>query len=244
MASNYLGWKILQGNYSTAYVLETIYLSDPHAFLQMLFTGFVAGMDLIIGVILVFLFYALIAGRAFCSWVCPLNILSDIALYIRKNSNIGTEVTQYSHRARYYVLALGLIVSTFTGVAAFELINPITIVHRGLIFGLISGLYVAILIVAISLFVNRRGWCASLCPLGAFYSLINKVSIIKVFHDEHKCTDCGICFEVCPEEHVLKNIINIKDGFISSGECTNCGRCIEKCNDDALNFGINKLKYK
>ena len=244
MAANYWGITVLQGNFSTALVLDTVYLSDPHAFLQTLFAGFVVGMDVIIGVIIVFTFYVLIGGRAFCSWICPVNIISDTALYIRRKLKIDNDIIRYSKSARYYILGLGLIVSAITSIAAFELINPITFIQRSLIFGLWSGLSVVLLLLALDVFVKKGAWCGSLCPLGAFYSLITKINILKVHHKSEMCTNCGICFDVCPEAQVLEDVINIKTSFIYSGECTNCGRCVEQCNDHALAFGINKLKIK
>jgi len=244
MAANYWGLKVLQGNFSAALVLDSFYLSDPHAFLQTLFAGFIVGTDIIIGVIIIFAFYALIGGRSFCSWVCPVNIIADIALYIRRILKIETDMIRYSRKARYYILALGLIMSAITSIAAFELINPITFIQRALIFGLWSGLSVTLLILALDVFIKKNAWCGSLCPLGAFYSLITKINIIKVHHKKEMCTNCGICFEVCPEAQVLDGVINEKTSFIFSGECTNCGRCIEQCDDKALAFGINKLKFK
>ena len=78
-----------------------------------------------------------------------------------------------------------------------------------------------------------------LCPLGAFYSVIGKFSLLKVKHIKDNCTSCMKCFQVCPEEQVL-DIVTKADGYIKSGECTNCARCIEVCHDKALKFSIRK----
>ena len=208
------------GNYSSAYVLEGFYLSDPHAVLQTLAAGFVVATDALVGAVIIFLFYALIGGRSFCSWVCPLNIVTD---------------------TRYWVLGLGLVLSAITGVAAFEMVSPISFLHRGIIFGFGMGWAVVLLVFLLDLFVLKNGWCGHICPLGAFYSATTRFALIKVKFDNGKCTKCWKCKVVCPEVHVLK-IVGEKDGFIISGECTNCGRCIEVCNDDALKYSINNYK--
>ncbi len=100
----------------------------------------------------------------------------------------------------------------------------------------------AILVIFLfDLFVLKNGWCGHICPLGGFYSLIGKYSLIRVHHNVDNCTECMKCKEVCPEDQVLFMIT--KESLpVLNGECTNCARCIEECDDDALNFSIKKLK--
>ncbi len=241
--ANYWGWKVLMGNYSSAYVLEGFYLTDPHAVLQTLATGFIVAADALIGAAIVFLFYALIGGRSFCSWVCPLNVVTDLALWIRKKffKNQNDILQNFNRNIRYWVLGLGLALSAITGVAAFEMVSPISFLHRGIIFGFGMGWAVVLLVFLFDLFVLKNGWCGHICPLGAFYSATTRFALIKVKFDNEKCTKCWKCKVVCPEKQVLK-IVGEKDGYIVSGECTNCGRCIEVCNDDALKFSINNYK--
>ena len=47
---------------------------------------------------------------------------------------------------RYWLILISFIISYFMGVAAFELISPVSMVHRGLIFGLGFGLATMIVI--------------------------------------------------------------------------------------------------
>jgi len=213
--ANWWGWKFLMGNYSSAYVLETFYLADPHA---------------------------VIAGRSFCSWVCPINLITDLATLLRKKWNFTKEENFFtiSRKTRYWVLGLGILLSPIVGVAAFEVINPITILHRGIIFGFGMGWTVIVSLFLFDLLLVEYGWCGHLCPLGAFYSGASKFSLIKVKHDVEKCTMCMKCFNVCHEEQVL-HIIGEKSGYIK-GECSNCGRCIEVCDDNALKFSIYNYK--
>lgn len=238
---NYFGWTILKGNYSAAKLFDALPLADPYAVLQMLFTGFLAAGDLLLGAALIFLMYALFTGRMFCSWVCPVNIVSDLAISVRKKSGI-TPSLSFSRKTRYGILVLGLVLSFILGFAAFEAISPIAILHRGIIYGIGAGWAVILAIFLFEFAVTKDGWCGHLCPLGAFYASIGRFSLIKVKHDMPKCTNCMRCFAVCPEEQVLK-IIGKESGFIKSSECTNCSRCIEVCDDDALKLSIrNSLK--
>jgi ferredoxin-type protein NapH len=76
--ANAWGWSILRGNLSSSSLFGMIPMSDPYAALQMLASGATLAIDLLIGVAVVAIFYLLIGGRAFCSWVCPINMVSDV----------------------------------------------------------------------------------------------------------------------------------------------------------------------
>ncbi|MCF6271296.1 MAG: quinol dehydrogenase ferredoxin subunit NapH [Melioribacteraceae bacterium] len=239
---NYFGWKVLIGNYSSAILLDEIFLSDPFATLQILVSGFVGAANLFIGAAIVLLFYAIIGGRVFCSWVCPVNMLSDFSLWLREKMRIKDKSKIIlSKNVRYYILALSFILSAIIGIAAFEIISPISIFHRAIIFGVGGSWSVILALFFFELTIVKNGWCGYICPLGAFYSIVGKYGLLKVYHEKEKCTLCNKCFDVCPEDQVL-SIIGKKDGYIKSGECTNCAQCIDVCDDDALKFSINYFK--
>lgn len=233
---NYFGWKIVQGNYSSASLFDKIPLADPYAFLQILVSGFIGATDIIVGAIIVFLLYALIFGRMFCTWVCPVNIIADTAIWLIKKLNLKTSI-EFSRNSRYGIMILGLLLSAILGIAAFELVSPVSMMHRGVIFGFGAGWAVILALFLFDVSITKYGWCGHLCPLGAFYSLIGRFAILKVYHLEEKCTNCKDCFKVCHEEQVL-SIVGKESGYIKSGECTNCASCIEVCNDDALKFSL------
>lgn len=240
--ANAYGWKILEGNLSASLLLGTVPLADPYAIVQMLFAGAVLASDVLIGALIITLVYAVIGGRAFCSWVCPVNMVTDLANWLRRK--LGTSDVQkrvyMSRSLRFWVLGLSLALSFVMGVAAFELISPISMVHRGVVFGIGMGVGAIVVIFMFDLFVHEHGWCGYICPLGAFYSLIGKFSLIRVRHDADHCTACMKCKEVCPEKEVLHMVAKNSESVLM-GACTNCARCIEVCDDDALNFSIRTL---
>jgi ferredoxin-type protein NapH len=241
--ANAWGWNILMGNLSSSLLFGMIPMSDPFAALQMLAAGAVLAGDLLIGVGVITLFYLLIGGRAFCSWVCPINMVTDAAAMVRRVTGMNRVqgVKQPASRnMRYWILALSLIISFIMGITAFEFISPISMVHRGIVFGLGFGWAAMLIIFLFDLFVLKNGWCGHICPLGGFYSLLGKFSLIRVQHSEENCTLCMKCKDVCPEKQVL-HMIGKESLPVLSGECTNCARCIEVCDDDALEFSIRKL---
>jgi len=244
-AGNAWGWNVLKGTLSASLVFGTIPLADPFAVLQMLSAGAMMGVNIFIGAAIIVLFYGIVGGRAFCSWVCPINMVTDLANWLRRVLLLDKVERKVwvSRNARYWVLGLSLIVSAITGLAAFELVSPITIFNRGVIFGMgmTGGVLAAIFL--FDLFGVKNGWCGHICPLGGFYSIVGKYSLIRVRHNEPNCTLCMKCKEVCPETQVLY-MIGKKSQIVDMGECVNCARCIEVCDDDALGFSLRDFATK
>ncbi len=243
--ANAWGWNFIVGNLSSSKLLDMIPLSDPYAVLQMFAAGAVITADIFVGALIIVLFYSLVGGRAFCSWVCPVNIVTDSANYLRRKFGFNQiqKKQPASRSMRYWVIAMSLLISFFFGVAAFEFISPVSMVHRGIIFGLGFGWAAIVIIFLFDLFVLKNGWCGHICPIGGFYSIIGRFSLIRVKHEEEKCTLCMKCKEVCPENQVLF-MVGKSSQQVLMGECTNCARCIEVCDDDALNFSIRDLINK
>ncbi|MEZ0322859.1 MAG: quinol dehydrogenase ferredoxin subunit NapH [Hydrogenothermaceae bacterium] len=240
IGGNVYSWKILQGNLSSSKIMNVIPMADPYAVLQIFATGSLVAIDTLIGALIVLFFYAVIGGRAFCAWVCPMNMITDLANWIRRKFKLDKDEYHpltISRNVRYWILAVSFVISAFVMTPAFEMVNPISMLHRGLIFGMGFGWTVVAAVFFFDLFVVKNGWCGHLCPLGAFYSIIGKKSLIRVYHNHDKCTLCMECKAVCPEKPVLHMVG--KDGFnsfVNSGACINCGRCIEVCPADALSF--------
>lgn len=243
IGANVWGWKILLGDLSFSKLFNKVPLTDPFAALQMLFAGAVISTDMLIGVLVITLFYGLIGGRAFCSWVCPVNMVTDLAAYLRRKLGIDKDGKRYiiSRNFRYWFLATALIVSAVTGVASFEVISPIGILTRIIVFGVGFGWTFILAIFLFDLFIVKNGWCGHMCPLGATYSIIGSKSLIRVKHNKDACTNCGECKNVCPEKDVLNPLIHKKNGFVEGIACTNCGRCIEVCQDNALKFSLRSF---
>lgn len=244
LGSNLLGWKILTGNLSSAKFLNYIPLTDPYAVLQTFATGTILAADALVGALFIWVFYTVFAGRMFCSYVCPMNIVTDTALFLRRKLNLQKESLRInvSRNTRYYVLALSFVLSAIFGVAAFELASPVGMFQRGLLLAAGAGWGAALVIFLFDLAVLQNGWCGHICPIGAFYTLSNRISLLKVTHTKSNCTACNKCFVACPEKEVLTPVINKTDGQIQGGACTNCARCIEVCDDNALKFSINHFK--
>lgn len=237
------GWSIkekllLSGNLSSSSLLDIIPMADPFAALQIFLTGHVLESEVIIGAALVLAVYLLL-GRIWCSWICPINMVTDLAGWLRNKLGISNMVT-LKRNTRYAVLMLTLVLSVLTGVAAFEWVSPISMMHRGIIFGLGFGWTAILGIFLLDLLILKHGWCGHICPLGAFYSLTGKAAQLRIAFDTPTCTHCGECAKVCPEPQVLNLKKASEAWMVASGECTNCGRCIAVCPEDTLKFNFRQ----
>ncbi|AFI06126.1 quinol dehydrogenase ferredoxin subunit NapH [Helicobacter cetorum] len=233
-----------KGNLSSSVIFSKIPLSDPFAILQLYLAGFSIGFKALIGAVIVLGFYALIVGRAFCAWVCPVNMITDLAYFMREKTLFKrSKILNISKSTRYYVLTLSLILSFVLGLPAFEEVSYIGIIHRGIIFGSLLWIMVGLIIFCVDLFLNERLICSRICPLGAFYALVSRFSLLKISHNVNQCTKCYKCLAICPEKQVL-NMVGKRSEKVKSGECIKCGCCIEVCKDNALSFNLVDLLKK
>lgn len=235
-----MGVWLIRGNLAYSLTLNTLPLTDPYVLLQSLLAGHTPEKMGLIGLIIVVLFYLLVGGRVYCSWVCPVNLVTDLAAWLRGRLGIKGSV-HMARQTRYWMLAMTLILAAITGSIAWELFNPVSMLHRGLIFGLGAAWTVVLAVFLFDLLVMNRGWCGHLCPVGAFYSLLGRGSVLRVSAAKRdSCNDCMDCFEICPEPQVIRPALKGKKGsssVILAPQCTNCGRCIDVCSKDVFNFG-------
>jgi len=237
------GWTVasrpvLSGNLSASSLVGAVPLADPFAVLQMLVAGQPLAADVLVGAALVVAFFGLLAGRSFCAWVCPMNAITDAAAWTRRRLDVPADLVHLLARSRYIVLALALLLSALTGLAAFEWISPVAALHRELIYGAGLGLLGAAGIFLLDAFVLKHGWCGHLCPLGAFHAVIARPARLRVAFDDATCTHCGDCVKVCPEPRVLNFAEAAQRGAVAPGECTQCGRCVAICPENSLSFAL------
>ena len=234
------GFWLVEGTLASSLTLGFLPLSDPYILLQGLAAGHWPVTAALTGAAIVLAGYFLVGGRTYCSWVCPINPVTDLAAWL--HFRLGLPKGWQPKRAtRIWLLAATLIVSAATGTIAWEAVNPVTMVHRGLLYGVGLAWALVLAIFLFDLFVSRHGWCGHLCPVGAFYGQLGRASLLRVSARERAaCNDCMDCFAVCPEPQVITPALRgAPEGaspVILSGDCTNCGRCIDVCSEAVYRF--------
>lgn len=227
------------GNLAGSRTLDVLPLTDPFILLQGVVAGHWPELTALLGAVIVLVAYALIGGRVYCSWVCPINPVTDAAHWLHEKLGLQ-KGWQPKRSTRFWIMGAALAVSAGTGMIAWELVNPVTMVHRGLVFGMGAAWGLVAVVFLFDLLVARRGWCGHLCPVGAFYGLVGAKSLLRVSAKNRvACDDCMDCYAVCPENHVISPALKGKPGsspLILSPDCTNCGRCIDVCSVNVFNF--------
>lgn len=231
------GWWVVKGNLSSSLSLSVLPLTDPFVLAQVLATRHLPEASALIGAAIVVAFYAVAGGRVFCSWVCPVNGITDGAAWLRRRLRINTGRAPRG-ALRWWLLGAVLVASAVTGQLVWEHVNPVSMTQRALIFGGSVAWGAVAAVFLFDLLIAPRGWCGHVCPVGACYALIGSKSLLRVStRHSSRCNDCADCYAVCPEPQVIVLPLKGKLGagpVITDAACTNCGRCIDVCGPDVF----------
>lgn len=229
---------VVKGNLSSSLTLDMLPLSDPFALAQVLATRHWPELTGLLGALIVVAFYALVGGRVFCSWVCPVNVATDAASWLRRRLN--TTTGRAPRELRFWLIPAVLAASLISGVAVWEWVNPVSLTHRALIFGGASTFGAVSAVFLFDLLIAPRGWCGHVCPVGATYALIGSKSLLRVSAQRSSaCNDCAECYAICQEPQVIPAALKGKNGngpVILSSTCTNCGRCVDVCGPQVFSY--------
>ncbi len=95
------------------------------------------------------------------------------------------------------------------------------------------------LLVGILSFSHGRLYCNTVCPVGTLLGLLSKVSLFRIRFDEDKCTRCGRCAMACKS-----SCIDFLNKNVDLSRCVSCFNCIDACKENAMSYGLVRLKQK
>ena len=174
---------------------------------------------------------AILTGRAFCGWACPLGTVQEwIARLARRVTGgrgawlpvtVPERLDRILRLGKYVVLALVLWASTSAVVPVLIPFCPYRTLFTFNV-GSLLGWAVLLALFLTSLVVDRF-WCRYLCPLGAILAPFNKLSLWHIRVQKTSCVSCGICKRACPVD--LDVVHEVERG----GECIRCLECVRSC---------------
>lgn len=211
---------------------------------QFTVSFYVVGLLLALGVAL---------GRFICGWLCPFGLFQEL---LHKLPGPKRKLPGWCKYIKYAVLAVFvialpiLVVDSFgVGEPAFckylcpagtlEGGLPLLLTHPELraALGWLFSWKVAVLVaVAVGSVLVQRFFCKTLCPLGAIYGMLNKLSLYQLHVDQNACVSCQKCAQVCPMD--VDPVAQPQ-----SAECIRCGKCAAQCPAGAIHLGFTKAKH-
>lgn len=216
-------------------------LLDPFGVLQVVAASKTVSFDWLLAAVPVLIVYGLIRGRAFCGWVCPVNLILEIEDAVRRKLSIDVHEAPVPRHAKLWIALGVLALSALTSVPVFEAFSPIGALNKGLLFGAVTGIWVLAAIMLAELFWGHRVWCRALCPLGGFYEAIGRAGLVNVKFDREACVHCDACKRSCLADPViLEPVLAGEDAVVRAGDCMACGACIDACPSRALAFGLGR----
>jgi ferredoxin-type protein NapH len=198
-------------------------LTDPLTALEIILAGKSLWLPLLVSA-LPLTVVALLLGRVFCSFVCPLNFLLEL-LPAGKKKTLQCKVWPFR------VMVLVLCLSLFLSLPVFNIVSPVFALMRMMLFGAGLELVLLLLVAAAGVVWGQKIWCRTLCPLGALYGLLGMKRRLRIQVDESKCTHCGRCAAVC-SMGTAPGRTSVEDNML----CTNCGDCVAACKEGAVSF--------
>mgnify|MGYP000847445769 FL=1 len=190
-------------------------------------------------ILLLSIFSALVFGRLWCGYVCPLGFYQELLSMLRKKLHIPTfhvslKVKSYLRPLKWIILVYFLASVLFFGLRPVMYIRPDLSfssadmsIYKIIIVGIVTGIC----------FLKERAFC-KYCPLGTLRGFVNKISFGKIKKDGTACTHCRACLECCPMD--IRSIYEERNkSDITHSDCIYCMKCIEACPEqDVLSFTL------
>ena len=203
------------------------------------FSYYITGFFILLGVTL---------GRFICGFLCPFGWVQDL-LHKIPFKKLSTKKLKPLRYLKYvillvFVIMLPMIFTNSLGMGdpffckyicpqgVLEGAIPLSIANSsirsalGQLFTFKSAILATVIVLSLLFY---RPFCKWICPLGAIYSLFNKISFLEIKVDKDNCVGCNSCVKSC------KMDVNVLD-TPNHPECIRCGACMKACPKDLIGY--------
>ena len=210
-----------------------------------------------IGAIVFWLVMTYIFGRIYCASFCPIGIIQDGVIWLRrkttrKKARYGSRYRP--HRNLRYQLLLVYVVCLITGFVAVAYVmepwnmfcniaagvHPSAIAETwvrlgiGSLTGIVAGV-VSLILIVVWAWIADRDFCNVVCPVGTALGLMESRNLMHIEIDPDKCINCLKCEEVCPA-----GCIKLVGRYVDNSRCVRCFDCTAVCPNDAIRYQSNR----
>lgn len=174
----------------------------------------------------------LIFGKIFCGWVCPIGAVQEFVFQLPrwlkiKTPDLTKKIPPILKLSPFLVLTVVGLLIVRSGRTVFCELDPFA--H---LFGSPTNiaLFSALIVLLIISFFIFRPFCIFLCPLGAIFSGLSEVSIIRIKRNKKLCSKCNLCIDKCPAGAINKKL------KVDQKQCLRCQECLSFCPKKALSY--------
>lgn len=183
---------------------------------------------------------AVVARKAFCSWVCPVGTVAEwlarLGSWLGKGKKGGRQPSRFGlveppgaidrslRWLRLPILALIVGFTVHTGELIFRPYDPYYVLFsfhghdvRAWSYPVLAGVLALAVVIPMA-------WCRYLCPLGGVLWPFARAGSLRIRRREAECAECGRCDAACPHGIEISGATAIR-----SGECTLCLECVSAC---------------
>lgn len=184
-----------------------------------------------------------LAGRIYCSTVCPVGTALDVF------GHIGHIKKGYFYSAPHTAMRRSIcciaVAAFVIGIPAmFNLLDPAAAFSRIAVWSVGAAIrpmafslgafmvaFATVAIIAATAFSRGRILCNTLCPIGAGMAEISRFSLYHIDINTDKCVGCGLCTARCKAQ-----CIDPDSHTVDASRCVVCFDCTAGCPNSAITY--------
>ena len=189
---------------------------------------------------------AVLLKRGFCSWICPIGLLSEQLAAVhrfifRRRLRMPSWLDIPLRGIKYLLLAFflwSILLKMDVRVLHQFIFSPYNRVADVKMYFFFADISMVAMTVLAALFILSvvvpYFWCRYLCPYGALLGGLSLLSLGKIRRDPETCINCEKCTRVCPAAIKVHEATTVR-----SDECHGCMNCVDVCPaSGALDFTL------